>query len=100
MPPSSADHYVYIVQCADDSYYTGYTTDPVRRLAEHNDGEGARYTRGRTPVDPVYLETFASKAAAMRREYAIKQLRRGQKEQLIDDTALNWPGGGSSATQS
>ena len=95
MTTSEADHYVYILRCADDSYYTGYTTDPDRRLAEHNAGEGAKYTRGRTPVEPVFLAAFDSKSAAMAREYEIKQLRRGQKEQLIADAdGSSWPDDG------
>ena len=91
----TADHYVYILRCADDSYYTGYTTDPDRRLAEHNAGEGAKYTRGRTPVEPVFLAAFDSQSTAMAREYEIKQLRRSEKEQLIADAdELPWPGDG------
>lgn len=78
-----ADHYVYMLQCADDSYYTGYTTHPERRLAEHNAGDGAKYTRGRTPVELVYLEAHDSKSAAMSREYELKQLHRREKEQLV-----------------
>ena len=83
----ASDHYVYVLRCADDTYYTGYTTDPDRRLAEHNAGEGAKYTRGRTPVELVYLEKHDSKSDAMSREYAIKQLRRREKEQLVADAA-------------
>ena len=93
----TADHYVYILRCADDSYYTGYTTDPQRRLAEHNAGEGAKYTRGRTPVEPVFLAAFDSQSVAMAREYEIKQLRRREKEQLIDAAELSWPGDGIDA---
>lgn len=78
------DHYVYILRCADDTLYTGYTTDPKRRLREHNAGEGAKYTRGRTPVDLVHLESYDTKSAAMSREYEIKQLRRNEKVELID----------------
>ncbi|SFL26072.1 putative endonuclease [Halogranum rubrum] len=78
-------HYVYIVECHDDSYYTGYTTDVERRVSEHNDGTGAKYTRGRTPVDLVYTESYDSKSAAMSREYEIKQLTRRQKERLVVD---------------
>lgn len=77
-------HYVYIVECHDGTYYTGYTTDVERRVAEHNDGTGAKYTRGRTPVEVVHTETFESKSAAMSREYEIKQLTRRQKERLVD----------------
>jgi len=84
MTDPDADHYVYVLWCADDTLYTGYTTDPARRVREHNDGEGAKYTRGRTPVELVHLETFETKSAAMSREYAIKQLARNEKEQLVD----------------
>lgn len=76
-------HYVYILRCADGTYYTGYTTDVERRVTEHNAGEGAKYTRGRGPVKLVHVETFASQSAALQREHAIKQLRRPAKEQLI-----------------
>lgn len=82
-PEATRFHYVYIVMCDDGTYYTGYTTDVERRVAEHNDGTGAKYTRGRRPVDLVHVETYDSQSAAMQREYAIKQLRRSQKEQLI-----------------
>ena len=78
-------HYVYVLKCADGSLYTGYTTDVERRVAEHNAGEGAKYTRGRTPVEPVHVERFESKSAAMSREYAIKQLSRREKERLVAD---------------
>ncbi|WEL18471.1 MULTISPECIES: GIY-YIG nuclease family protein [unclassified Halorhabdus] len=84
MTRSDPDHYVYVLSCADGSFYTGYTTDPERRVAEHNDGEGAKYTRGRTPVELVHLEGFDSKSAAMSREYEIKQLSRTDKETLVD----------------
>lgn len=79
-----AAHYVYVLSCADGTFYTGYTTDPERRVDEHNDGEGAKYTRGRTPVELVHLETFETRSAAMSREYAIKQLSRAEKEELVD----------------
>ena len=86
-----SDHYVYILECADDTLYTGYTTDPERRLREHNAGEGAKYTRGRTPVDLVYLETYDSQSAAMSREYEIKQLRRNEKVDLIETGTATEP---------
>jgi putative endonuclease len=76
-------HYVYIVECHDGSYYTGYTTDVERRVSEHNSERGAKYTRGRTPVDLVHTESFDSKSAAMSREYEVKQLTRRQKERLV-----------------
>ncbi|GAA0215234.1 hypothetical protein GCM10009000_032570 [Halobacterium noricense] len=79
----AADHYVYVLECVDGSLYTGYTTDVARRVAEHDAGDGAKYTRGRTPVELVHVEAFDSKSAAMSREYAIKQRSRREKERLI-----------------
>jgi putative endonuclease len=76
-------HHVYVLRCADGSLYTGYTTDVERRVAEHDAGEGAKYTRGRTPVELVYSESFDSRSAAMSREYEIKQLSRREKAQLV-----------------
>ena len=76
-------HYVYVLECSDGTYYTGYTTNVDRRLAEHNDGTGAKYTRGRQPVTLVHMETYETQSAAMQREHAIKQLRREAKESLI-----------------
>ncbi len=80
-------NYTYILHCADDTYYTGWTTDLDRRLAAHNSGEGAKYTRCRLPVTLAYYEAFATKEEAMRREYAIKQLSRKEKEKLIQTRA-------------
>ena len=76
-------HHVYVLECADGSLYTGYTTDVERRVAEHDAGEGATYTRGRTPVELVHTESFGSQSAAMSREYEIKQLSRREKERLV-----------------
>jgi putative endonuclease len=76
-------HYVYIVKCKGGTYYTGYTTDIERRIDEHNRGNGAKYTRGRTPVELVYSEQKDSRSRAMKREYAIKQLSRKEKEELF-----------------
>nr|WP_206043075.1 MULTISPECIES: GIY-YIG nuclease family protein [Haloferax] len=77
-------HFVYVIECNDGSLYTGYTTDVERRVAEHDAGEGAKYTRGRTPVELVHVEEFDSKSAAMSREYEIKQLRRREKQRLVE----------------
>lgn len=77
-------HYVYILRCADETLYTGYTTDVERRVHEHDRGEGAKYTRGRTPVELVHVESFDSQSAAMSREWAIKQLSRAEKQALFD----------------
>lgn len=75
--------YVYILRCSDGSFYTGWTTDPVRRTRVHNSGKGAKYTRSRLPVELIYTEEFDDKIEAQRREYAIKQLTRTEKEELI-----------------
>jgi len=76
-------YFCYMLVCADDSFYTGWTCDPERRLAQHNAGRGARYTRARRPVRLVFLEELPDRAAAMKREHAIKQMKRDRKERLI-----------------
>ena len=81
--PAEDEHFVYIVECSDGTYYTGYTTDVERRLEEHNDGRGAKYTRGRRPVELVHVEGYATQSAAQQREYTIKTLHRGAKESLV-----------------
>ena len=78
-------HHVYVLSCADDTLYTGYTTDVERRVAEHNAGEGAKYTRGRTPVEVVHVESYETRSAALSREHEIKQLSRGEKVRLVRD---------------
>lgn len=75
--------FCYILECSDGTYYTGWTTDPARRLRQHNLGQGARYTRSRRPVRLVYVEELADRVTAMKRERAIKALSRGQKEKLF-----------------
>ena len=79
----AGDHYVYVVSCDDGSYYTGYTTNVERRVAEHNAGEGAKYTRGRRPVELVHVERFASRSEALSREHEVKALDRARKEALV-----------------
>lgn len=76
-------HYVYVVECSDGSLYTGYTTDVGRRVAEHNAGDGAKYTAGRRPVTLRYVEYHPTRSAAQSREYEIKQ--RTRKEQFLPD---------------
>jgi putative endonuclease len=78
------EHVVYVLECADGTFYTGYTTDLERRVAEHDSGTGAKYTRGRTPVTVVHTERYATKSAAMSREYEIKQFTRAEKDRLVD----------------
>lgn len=76
-------NYTYIVQCRDGSFYTGWTNNIEKRIEDHNNGKGAKYTKARRPVTLVYYEMFQTKEEAMRREYVIKQMRRAEKEQLI-----------------
>lgn len=83
----TGSHYVYILRCRDGTLYTGYTTDVERRLDEHNAGTGAKYTRGRRPVELVHVETYPTRGAAMRREYEIKQRSRREKQVLIADAS-------------
>ena len=75
--------YVYILRCGDGTLYTGITDDIPRRLAAHRAGKGAKYTRGRGPLELVYTEQLPDKSAALRREIEIKRLRRAEKERLI-----------------
>ena len=74
---------VYMVECSDGTYYTGWTNDVAARVAAHNAGYGARYTRGRGPVRLVYREDCLDKRTAQRREWEIKQMNRAQKQQLV-----------------
>ena len=76
--------YVYMVRCRDNSLYTGCTDDLERRLAVHNAGKGAKYTKSRLPVSLVYREECSDKSTALKREYAIKQLTKHQKEALCN----------------
>ncbi len=75
---------VYILRCADGTLYTGIAPDVEKRLQKHNEGKGAKYTRGRTPVELVYQEEWPDRAQASRREYQIKQLSRAEKLSFID----------------
>lgn len=75
--------YVYMVECADGTYYTGWTVDVERRMKAHNAGRGAKYTRARRPVRLIYVEEHETKAEALRREAALKKLPRREKESLV-----------------
>jgi len=75
--------YVYILRCADQSLYTGVATDLAARVGKHNDGKGAKYTRGRRPVKLVYHEPAANRGAALRREHAIKRMKTVEKRRLV-----------------
>jgi putative endonuclease len=79
--------FVYMLRCADGSLYTGVATDMERRLAEHNAGKGAKYTRGRTPVSLVYQERCVDRSQAVKRELIIKGMTRAQKLRLLERTS-------------
>ncbi len=76
-------NYTYILQCKDNSYYTGWTNDIKKRLHMHRIGQGAKYTKGRGPLTLVHLEVFDNQSEAMRREAYIKKLSRPEKEALM-----------------
>lgn len=78
-----SSHFFYVLLCSDGTYYAGYTNHLEKRLAVHNKGTGARYTRGRRPVSLYYYEEFALKRDAMKAEYRFKQLTRKQKEEYM-----------------
>jgi len=82
-------YYCYMVECADGSYYTGWTTDPERRVKEHNAGRGALYTKFRRPVELIYLEEVTDRSAAQRRENKIKKLTREKKVNLVREFTEN-----------
>lgn len=78
-----AKWYLYILRCGDGTLYTGITTDVPKRLEQHRTGKGAKYTRGRSPLELVYQEECGSHSEALKRELAVKKLTREQKEVLI-----------------
>jgi len=77
-------NYTYILRCADNTFYTGWTNDLEKRLKSHNEGTASKYTRVRRPVELAYFEEHDTKQAAMKREYAIKQMTREQKRKIIE----------------
>lgn len=83
MGPEEGNNTTYILRCSDGTYYTGWTNNLKKRLKEHNAGRGAKYTRGRTPVELVYMEAHGTRQEAMQREAWIKKLPRKEKEKLI-----------------
>ena len=76
-------HFCYIVECADGTYYTGWAVDPERRVATHNKGRGAKYTKTRLPVQLVYVEEQPDLSTALKRDIAIKKMERSRKIKLI-----------------
>lgn len=81
-------YFVYILRCGDDTLYTGSTDNVERRLAVHQSGRGAKYTRSRGPLTLVYQEEWPDKSAALKREAAIKKLTRPEKLKLIAENPL------------
>tara|TARA_R110000796_G_scaffold99266_1_gene207296 strand:- start:6 stop:257 length:252 start_codon:yes stop_codon:yes gene_type:complete len=78
--------FLYVLQCADGSYYTGVTTDAERRVNEHNTSKrGAKYTKTRRPVVIIYLSEYESRSSAQKAEYKFKQLTRKQKEEIVNE---------------
>lgn len=77
-------HYVYLVECADKTLYCGYTNNLEKRIASHNSGNGAKYTKGRKPVKLVHFEKFKSKSKALKRELKIKKFSREEKKKLFN----------------
>lgn len=77
-------NFVYIVKCSDNTLYTGWTTNLEKRIDTHNRGKGAKYTKARLPIELVYYEEYDNKSAALKREHAIKQMTRKEKENLIN----------------
>lgn len=81
--PEEEGFYVYLLECRDHTFYCGWTNQLKKRLAAHNEGRGAKYTKGRGPCQFVYVEDVKTKSEALRREYEIKQLSRQEKMNLI-----------------
>jgi len=77
-------NYVYILRCADDTLYCGWTTDLTKRLVAHNSGRGAKYTRSRRPVELIYVEEYEDRHDALSREWHIKRMSREEKQRLCE----------------
>lgn len=78
-------NYVYIIRCKDKSLYTGWTNNLERRFRAHQEGKGAKYTKGRGPLELVYFEEFEEKIKAMKREYEVKKMSREKKLKMIEN---------------
>ncbi len=80
-------NYVYLLRCADGSLYCGWTTDPDARLAAHNSGKGAKYTRSRLPVTLAHIEAYEDRHEALSREWHVKRMSKAEKEKLAGEPA-------------
>ncbi|MXP74108.1 GIY-YIG nuclease family protein [Lachnospiraceae bacterium WCA-9-b2] len=76
-------NYTYILRCKDGTLYTGWTNNLKKRINAHNLGKGAKYTKSRRPVKLVYCEEFSTREEAMKREYAIKRMKKKEKEKMV-----------------
>ena len=88
MPKRPSRFYVYIVECADGTFYTGCTSDLERRLKKHNSGKGAKYLRGRCPVRLIYAKRCASFGSALKTEIRIKALSHEEKRKVVSTRVL------------
>ena len=79
----NSEHYFYVLLCRDGSLYAGYTNNLTRRIQLHNEGKGAKYTRGRGPVQLLYSKPYLTKGEALKAEYAFKQLTKAKKEDFL-----------------
>lgn len=85
---TTSEHFFYVLECGDGSYYAGYTNNLERRIRAHNEGKGAKYTRAKLPVHCIYNEMHETKRAAMQAEYKFKQLTRDKKERYIKNEEM------------
>jgi putative endonuclease len=83
------EHYFYVLTCKDGTLYGGYTNNLERRIRLHNEGKGAKYTRGRGPVSLTYYQSFEHKGDALKAEYQFKQLPRKKKEEFLKEMGEN-----------
>ncbi|CZQ94156.1 Hypothetical protein Tpal_1753 [Trichococcus palustris] len=87
----SSNHYFYVLQCADRSFYAGYSTDVIRREKEHNGGIGSKYTKARRPIQLIYAENYGTRPEATKAEAAFKKLTRKQKEDYLSGRGICFP---------
>ncbi|WP_125761148.1 GIY-YIG nuclease family protein [Companilactobacillus hulinensis] len=85
-----SDYYVYILLCSDKTFYIGTSNDVEKRVATHNAGKGAKYTKTRRPVKLMYFENLHDKSEALRREIELKKYSRAKKESFLQSMGINW----------
>lgn len=88
---ASSNHYFYVLQCADQSFYAGYSTDVIRREKEHNGGIGSKYTKARRPIQLFYAERYGTRSEATQAEAAFKKITRKQKEDYLLERGVRFP---------